>query len=64
MNNSFREWMSKVDKEVDSIVGLSAEDLADIDYYELWEDGVTASVAALKALRYNGYEQDGEEYED
>ena len=51
---TFEQWMSKVDAEVERAVGLSADDLADAPYYDMYEDGRTPKSAAMTAIRLSG----------
>lgn len=53
--DTFKAWMAAVDAAVDAKVGLSASDLADIAYYDLYEDGVSPTSAAKKALAGEGF---------
>lgn len=46
----FDAWMKRVDAAVNSWIGLSYEDLPDVDYYTMWEDGWPAGDAAQFAL--------------
>ena len=48
---TFAEWMKEVDAEVWRKVGLSYEDLPDINYRDLYDDGVSPKTAARKAIR-------------
>jgi hypothetical protein len=52
---SFDDWMKKVDAAVSAKVGLGASDLADIAYWDLWSDGVSAKSAARIALENEGW---------
>lgn len=47
----FKTWMAKVSDEIESKVGLSLDDLPDMNYYEMWEDGISPANAARKAIR-------------
>ena len=47
----FKEWMAKVDANISKRVGLSLNDLPDICYRDLFEDGASPSTAAGDAIR-------------
>ena len=51
----FDAWKRKVNSEVGSIVGLSADDLADQPYRDWHDDGVSPKAAAKRALRSEGF---------
>jgi hypothetical protein len=53
---SFETWMEKVDEALEQIVGLSSLDLPDIDYYSLYESGVSPRRAARRAIKEAGGE--------
>lgn len=53
---TFGQWKAEVNAEVSRTVGLHADDLADISYLELWEDGVGPKAAARKAIKASGGE--------
>lgn len=50
----FAAWMRKVDLAVAKRTGLSVMDLPDLDFASLFEDGVSPSRAAAKAIREAG----------
>ncbi len=52
---SFQDWMKQVDKAISDKVGLTSSDLADICYRDLYDDGVSASSAARKAIKSDMY---------
>ena len=48
----FRAWMKKVDEKIaDKLGGLNSNDLPDIAYCDLFEEGMTPSQAAAEAIR-------------
>jgi len=48
---SFEDWMKKVDKIIaDKLGGFTSEDLPDICYADLYEDGMPPSYAAKQAM--------------
>lgn len=47
---SFEKWLAEVDKILNRTYGLSHDDLPDIDYRSLYEDGATAIEAAEEAV--------------
>ena len=51
MRTTFEQWMKQVDEWVGRLCGMSAYDLADICYADLWEDGESPKQAARKAIR-------------
>ena len=51
---SFDQWFAEVNAECLRRVGLAADDLADINYAELWERGTSPKVAARKAIKQSG----------
>lgn len=51
MKRSFEDWMASVDRQVSASVGLSADDLPDVDYYSLYESGATPASAAREAIQ-------------
>lgn len=47
----YSRWMHAVDTVVESKTGLSVHDLPDMAYRDWYEDGVTVSAAAKRAVR-------------
>lgn len=47
----FEDWFKVVDKEVIRQLGLSAEDLPDASYREMYEDGFSPKAAATRAIK-------------
>jgi hypothetical protein len=47
---NFKSWMADVDRELESLCGLSSDDLADQCYMDWYEDGLSANEAAQEAL--------------
>ena len=52
---TFKEWMAKVDRILNYNLGISYNDLPDIEYRLLFEDGTTAMEAVQIALKNAGY---------
>lgn len=52
---TFKGWMVQVDGILEAKLGLTSRDLPDLDYYDMFEDGMTPLAAAYKALRENGF---------
>jgi hypothetical protein len=52
---SFDEWKKLVNEWLLIMVGMTADDLPDIDYYNMWSDGVSPKNAASKAKK-NAFE--------
>lgn len=50
MQQTFDQWMQKVDKIIENVCGLSSQDLPDKNYLDFWEDGYTPTQAAKVAL--------------
>lgn len=48
---AFRQWKKRVDEEIEKKVGLTADDLPDVDYWGWFQDGVTPKSAANQAVR-------------
>ena len=48
----FNAWMSKVDAHIANVCGFTSEDLPDCCYADWFEDGITPSRAAKKAIRF------------
>ena len=55
MNETFEQWMERVDETVVALAGLSVYDLVDIDFWSLYEDEATPVRAAKKALKASGW---------
>lgn len=53
---TFQQWMRRVDRKVERRVGLSASDLADICYRDLYDAGGSPASAARRAIRASGGE--------
>ena len=52
---TFEKWMQAVDQGVDAIAGLSAHDLADAPFRDLYDSGESPNEAAEYVLLDNGY---------
>ena len=50
MDKDFKAWFETVDVEVSKISGVSVHDLADMNFWDMWNDGVSATEAAEAAL--------------
>ena len=53
--DTLKQFMRKVDAHVNAICGLSSADLADMDFYSRWEDGVPPREVALELLENEGF---------
>ena len=51
MKQTFKEWMSKVDKIVEAKIGLSVDDLPDFMFHDAYDDGVSPTKAATQSIR-------------
>jgi len=49
--DTFDDWMKKVDQAVESLVGVSAQDLADYCYRDAYDSGASAKATAKRAIR-------------
>ena len=58
---NFGAWFNEVNKCVERICGLSAEDLSDQPYNDWFNDGYTPQEAAHECLSDNGWEGEGDE---
>lgn len=47
---TFDEWKAQVDIEISNRCGLTADDLPDVDYMSMFEDGESPKHAALEAI--------------
>ena len=48
---AFQEWLKKVNNIVILKTGLDLLDLPDMDYFGMWERGVSPKSAATRAVR-------------
>jgi hypothetical protein len=48
---TFEAWMQDVDNAVERLTGMSTNDLPDVCYRDMFEDGVKPVSAARKAIR-------------
>lgn len=53
---SFTAWMRHVDMAVQNIAGVSVHDLADQNFRDMYEDGVSAVEAADEILENEGWD--------
>ena len=51
VTDSFASWMQDVDRAVARLCGLSAADLPDCCYHDMYDDEMTPSQAARAAIR-------------
>ena len=51
MAKTFDQWMQEVNRAVEHLVGLSADDLPDWNYRDAYDDGASPSSAARQAIR-------------
>lgn len=52
------QWMKRVDVEVMKRAGVSVHDLADQSYWDWWNDDLSPSEAAERALVDDGFPAD------
>ena len=57
---TFKVWLRHVDRQVSKKCGLGCMDLPDIDYWNLWNDGVEPRDAAFEVLEEAGFPLDEE----
>lgn len=50
----FDKWMEKVNVQIASMSGLSADDIEDYGYWDAWDDGISPKSAARDALENAG----------
>lgn len=53
-DREFKKWMAKVDQAISRACGMGAEDLADICYRDMFNDGETHKAAARAAIEASG----------
>jgi hypothetical protein len=51
MARTYEQWFQEVDRLVQRLIGLGADDLPDWNYRDAYDDGVTPSRAAARAIR-------------
>ncbi len=47
---TFEQWKTLVNQHINHMCGMFADDLPDYDYWRDWNNGVTARVAAFRAI--------------
>jgi len=52
---TFKDYLRKVNNYCERFVGLSKDDLVDYCYQDAYEDGVSASACAKRAIKNSGY---------
>ncbi|MBI5297936.1 MAG: hypothetical protein HY869_20870 [Chloroflexi bacterium] len=58
MTQTFEHWYAEVDQAVQDVITLGVDDLPDMDYMSMYEDGETPAQAAQIALFNAGYTPD------
>ena len=48
---SFDEWMAEVDSAIENEVYMISDDLPDVDYWDMWDNGLTPFEAADFAIQ-------------
>lgn len=61
---TFRQWKADVDVKIAARVGVCSDDLIDQPWMDWYRDGVDPDEAAIMALEDNGFDFDGDEFED
>ncbi len=49
---SFDTWKARVQQYVLKQTGMTCDDLPDVDYYSMWENGDSPREAATEAIKY------------
>jgi hypothetical protein len=52
---TFEQWMSKINKRLETICGISTDDLPDMCYADMYEHGATVSEVVAEVLEDNGF---------
>ena len=47
---AFEQWMAEVDKQIENLCGISANDIDDWCYWDAWDDGMMIDEAARQAV--------------
>lgn len=47
---TYKQWIAKVDANLESRIGLGHEDVADFNSYDAWDDGMTPAEGADECL--------------
>ena len=55
---SFQSFMHEVDAELESICGLSANDLSDVCYRDMYDSGCDPQDAAVECLEQSDFPMD------
>jgi len=48
---NYKEWLNQVDKNVESMIGLSIHDMSDFMSYDAFEDGLTPQECAVEWIK-------------
>ncbi len=51
MTLTFEAWMKQVNLRIENTIGLSSDDLPDINYRDLYDNEVNPSTAAWEAIK-------------
>ncbi|MES2367034.1 MAG: hypothetical protein V4563_14255 [Pseudomonadota bacterium] len=51
---TFEAWMQQVNSYIDSLCGMTTDDLPDVCYRDWFEDGLKPASAAKRAIRNAG----------
>lgn len=52
---TFEQWMSRINKRLELSLGITADDLPDMCYTDMYEDGATVSEVVAEVLQDNGF---------
>ena len=51
-SNTFSSWMTEVDTAIHFLCGLISDDLPDVNYWDMWDEGKTPMSAAKYTIRW------------
>lgn len=54
---NYEEWKSRVNRHIGNICGMSADDLPDVNYRDMYDSGCSPKEAANEALENAGMEE-------
>lgn len=54
MEKTFEQWKQEVNRAVENLCGMSADDLPDVCYRDWYDDDVQPGIAARRAIRNAG----------
>lgn len=51
----FESWLELVDRALEAIAGVSMDDIPDVEYNDLWHEGLSPKAAAMRSLVEAGW---------